>query len=87
MGSFANLCLHSSRAFKVIFFGYRGRDFKGKNFNRQIWPEEGIKKFREILETREFKDTSLQDGAKGRDKNGDTRKIIIKKRTLGKKKW
>lgn len=37
------------------------KDFEKRNFKQQIWPEEGIKNFREILEIRKLKKTDLED--------------------------
>jgi len=36
------------------------KDFKERNL-KQIWTEEGIKNFREILETRKFEKTGLEE--------------------------
>lgn len=36
------------------------KDFKERNF-KQIWTEEGIKNFREILETQKFEKTGLEE--------------------------
>lgn len=62
-----------------------------KTFKQQIWTEGGIKKFREILDTQEFKETGLEESwmelKDGLNTATQEKEITIKKRRLREKKW